>query len=196
MFWEQISTIPNLMPVLAIIIAAISLWLSLGSNKRAERLYQARRASDIMVTPISLKSFLRPETNEPMATLCYKLINYTGFKASNIRVNASFSNVWINEWIINTVEGLQEKKNKGESLSEDLENQLGFYKRQVVKLQATGFELKPKQVSEKEEFSGGFTNEQEEENKLKIRVSWESENKAPFDKFYTFNVEVSKAYGI
>jgi hypothetical protein len=190
-FWEQILTIPNLMPLLAIIIAAISLWLSLGSNKRAERLYQAQRVSDIIVTPISFK-ILDPETKPIMATLCYNLINYTGFKASNIRVDVSFSNVWIKEWVINAAESLQEKKNKGELLTEKEENELTFYKRQVAEFKVTRFELKPKQVSEEIKTTGEFTSQ---ENKLKIRISWESENKAPFGKFYTFNIERSEAHG-
>lgn len=165
---------------------------AIRAEDRVVRLYQAQQISDIQVTPISFETYFRPEKVNEMGRFYFKLINYTGFKASNVKVDAKFTEEWIKEWIINAAKGLQKMKDRGEFLSQDLEEQLKSYKLDSLQIP---FELEPNAFKDIGPFQGVFQYQQGKENKLIIRVSWDNENKAHFDKFYFFRIERSEAYG-
>ena len=171
--------------IFAIAISLLSFGLYFRAENRTDRLFQAQRMSDIQVTPTSFTTFLRAEpNNESMAKLNFSIINYTGFKASNVRVDANFSGAWIHEWITVAAEGLERMKRNGEPLTKDLEAQLNQYRKSA---DISGFDLEPGDVKHSE-FKGAFHYRPDSKNVLKIRVSWESENKAPFDKFFNFKI--------
>ena len=184
----------KILSIIAIVISLLSFILFCRAENRTDRLFQAQKMSDIQVTPTSFTTFIRAEpSNESMARLNLSIINYTGFRASDVRVDANFSGSWIHEWIAVAAEGLEKMKSDGEPLTKDLEAQLNQYKRNASI--SSAFDMEPGDVKRKE-FTGTFKYRSDKENVLKIRVSWESENKAPFDKFFSFKIELTEAYGI
>lgn len=186
---EWIDSIARiLLPIAVLIVSVLSFHNSKTADNRIERLYQAQRASDIQVTPVLFEGYLR--LNMPMARLYFELINYTGFQASNVKVDAKFSEEWLHEWEINAVKALEEMKKRG-PLSEDLEIQLNSYRKDIEQVP---FIIEPNEVKSIGPFRGNFKYQQGKENKIIIRVSWDSENNAHFEKFYFFRVEISKAY--
>lgn len=187
------SIVRILLPTAVLVVSVVSFYNSKTADNRIERLYQAQRASDIQVTPISFTTLPRPEKAD-MGSLSFKLINYTGFKAFNVRVDACFIGTsWIYEWIINTVIALEEKKKNGESLTDELEEELKLYKKYLE--QNPYFEIKPNEIKIIDRIGGEFDYKQKGENKIRVRVLWDNENSAHFDKIYVFSVERVEAYG-
>lgn len=128
-----------------------------------------------------------------MAEFDFKVINYTGFTAYNIEIDASFMGAWIVEWVKNAAKGLEAQKNAGTVLSEDLEGQLASYKEQVNNKNSRI--LKANETLNVGPFIGSFAFDDTKTNFIKVRVSWDSENKAHFEKIFSFKIEKSQAYG-
>lgn len=159
-------------------------------------LYQAQKMSEIQVNPISFMTFTRPKTNEHMARLYYSIINYTGFRASNVRVDAKFSSNsdWIHEWIAVAAEGLESMKKNGELLTEDQKIELDSYKKNIETFASERLDMEPDSTGNGS-LQGAFKYQPDKENVLKIRLSWESENNAHFDKIFIFKLGLTEAYG-
>jgi len=182
-----------ILPIIAILLSLISLYFSVTSEIRTQQLFQSQKMSDIHLTPISFTTYIYKEANnQQMARLTLDLVNYTGFKASNVKVDANFSGEWINEWVINAANGLEGKKKRGEFLPKSLEKDLVSYKYNDNRLY--NFDMKPNAI-ERASFQGAFHFKPKQKNILIVRVSWNSDNNAHFDKFFRYELQQSEAYG-
>ena len=182
-------------PILTLIVAICAVVISYDIARSDNRIKKGAQVSDLQVTPVSFEIH-QLKNNETLGTLKFKVINYSGFDATSIKMDANFAGVWIHEWVVNAAKGLYFKKKREGGLSEDLEYQLQQYQEEANN--PNTFSLESGSTKDLEA-TGSFHPVKDATNNyhdINIKLSWYNENGAFFEKIYSFKIIDTEAYGV
>lgn len=181
---ENSKLLLTLFTSLIVLANLVMVWYTFRSNQRADRLFIGQNKPLIDITPISISPD-ESEKKEKMVTTRFSVVNYSGFVAKNIRIDADYGedNIWLSEWVKADRDNKGEKKGvvKGKS----------FLSAPKVLIQ----ELKPGITEGKTAFVCGSLDLEESVCKaghvgypVLVRVMWENEGGHVFDEVHKYEL--------
>jgi hypothetical protein len=187
-FVKDLMKNPIAISLISLGIALLSFYISYKADSRSEKLYIGQRTASIQITPLAFEEYYYD--NQPMGRITLQVTNYTGFQATNLRLDTMMEGQWIMEWVKAAVKGLSEMEKKGE-LSEKLKAELIGYR---ASLSQKVYNIAPNK-SIIHQAQGGLRFDRKNRKIITIRVGWTSENGAQFDKIFKYELISTPAYG-
>lgn len=176
----------------AALIAFGSMWYARQSNNRSELLFMAQQKPIIDITPIAI----RQNDDRPGVTTYFSLVNSSGFKAKNVRIDLKYKNDWIGEWL----KADQDKKKKGTNkgvVPGELYHSAPAVQVEILEIKP-GETKKEVEKGEKIGISGSFDLESvcktdDKTYTVWVRVSWENIFGHVFDEVHKYELLCTEA---
>jgi len=161
----------------------ILLPMTLRSNQRSEMLFGAQMMPLVQTKPFKFAMGPTPGPDgQWYGTTYLKVVNYSNFKAYNVRTDVKYHSVWIGEWLKAAMNDLKQKELKDKkNFSKQDEHKLIEYSR-IMKENISNID--PESAPAVQAWSGGCLPREKISNReliISVRTTWENERGFQFD---------------